>query len=165
MPAFHEGWLRITTASMLVAISGWIAAEIAFASPRLSQVEMKRVVGGISGCELFSQELRGYKCGNFRTMACTLICSPCAQYPSQVQCEIKNCWGCMAGGVEDQLKECVVGTEQQNCDTFGDGLENGVCGNMEQEHCRWNGAENRCYCDPPLDDMEVSCPRKDCANF
>jgi hypothetical protein len=150
----------------LALLCGWWWIEFGVANRQLSTVELKGVIGGVSGCELFSQEKHGYKCSQNPTMACSLICSPCAGYSNnQTLCRLKKCWGCAAGGNSDQLRECIVGTEEQVCVTFGDQPQQVVCGNEESKNCLFDSSDNRCYCDPPLFDSGVSCARKDCADL
>lgn len=155
---------------MGVALLGlWFSAEYALATAQLSKSELQSIVGGIEGppgCQIFTQEKHGYRCSNNRTMTCSLICSPCSAHSNnEVLCRLKQCWACKAGGTHDQLKECIVGTETQNCDTFGDQPENVVCGNEENKYCLYDMTEQRCYCDPPLFDSGLACARKDCADF
>ncbi len=152
----------LATVGLLLLAGGW-TTELALADPILSSLEMTQVVGGVSGCELFSQDKPGYRCGSQRTMSCSLICSPCGGYShNEVLCRLKKCWGCASGGTNDQLKECIVGTEEQECATFGDEPEQVTCGNEESRNCLFDTVEQRCFCDPPLFDSGFQCARKDC---
>lgn len=155
-----------TTIAGLLLLAGWWTTEFGLADATLSFDEMNEVVGGVSGCELFSQEKLGYRCSNQRTMSCSLICSPCAGYSNnEVLCRLKKCWGCATGGNHEQLKECIVGTEEQVCDTFGDQPEQVVCGNEESRNCLYDTVEQRCFCEPPLFDSGFQCARKDCLSL
>jgi hypothetical protein len=166
MPMNHS-FLRGTLLALGCALLGlWCLAEFALGMSPLPTSEMQHIVGGVegpAGCQLFSQEKYGYRCGNNRTMSCSLICSPCTKHSNNdVLCRLKQCWGCKDGGTNNQIRECIVGTEEQNCDTFGG---NGVCGNEENNFCLFDTTEDRCYCETPLHDSGFPCPRKDCLDF
>lgn len=166
MPANSRCCRSILATDGLLLFAGWLTTEFTLAAPTLSSLELIQVVGGVSGCELFSEEKPGYRCSSQRTMSCTLICSPCGGYSNnEILCRLKKCWGCTAGGTHPQLKECIVGTEEEQCSTFGDQPEQVTCGNEESRNCLFDTVEQRCYCDPPLFDSGFQCARKDCLSL
>ena len=64
----------VAMVSGVAVFSGWLFAEMAHANARLTDAELASVVGGIDGCTQLSSDLEGYKCSNFRSMSCALIC-------------------------------------------------------------------------------------------
>jgi len=160
---------KVALVSGVAVFSGWLFAELAHANARLTATELASVVGGIDGCTQFSQDLEGYKCSNFRSMSCELICSPCAKYSINqgALCGFNRCWKCGTGGNNNQIKECAASSnEADNCAEFGEGPQYGVCGFQLEAMCQYNAPEDRCFCPQPVDgNTGLSCPRKDCMDF
>ncbi len=156
--------IRVVFVGLLV-FCGWMSLELTQANARLSATEMESVVGGLGGCDMFTTDYEGYRCSQFASMSCTLICSKCSNYSSnEGLCVNYQCWNC-ENGVGSQVKECAVGTEAQTCRNFGGGPQYGVCGFEYDRYCKYDAAEQRCYCETPLQQTDLACARKDCQDL
>lgn len=158
----------IAALSSVAVLSTSFTVELWMTNPHLSLAEMRTVTGGVTAtaCEP-SKMMFGYRCSNFRSLPCDIICSPCYEESDNENiCRLTKCWQCsVADPQTPKIKECRIGDEDENCITFGHGPEYGVCGNIQDDWCSWHTADERCFCQPPLYDTGLSCPRKDCEDF
>lgn len=162
--------MRLPRRAVIGACLGILVASLAIAQfwqlPRALELsELQTVAGGAGGgvtnCDAANRTTDpGYKCGTFRSFACTNPCNDCESKTSEFQCNNAYCWYCDAGPDISQIIECIhVGDNSSTCNIFG-GVA--VCGVWRRSGCNWNSTTATCTCAGSYVNSGA-CPRKDCS--